>query len=66
MGIVIVDGQQIEISDRDRLNGIEVARRIGVEIPHYCWHPGLSDRFESFAALVDDERASAKDLEEDD
>jgi NADH-quinone oxidoreductase subunit G len=42
MGIVIVDGQQIEISDRDRLNGIEVARRIGVEIPHYCWHPGLT------------------------
>ena len=28
------------------------------------WYPGLSDRFESFAALVDDERASAKDLED--
>jgi hypothetical protein len=30
------------------------------------WWPGLSDRFESFAALVDDERASAKVLDEDD
>ena len=26
MGIVIVDGQEIEIGDRDRLNGIQVAR----------------------------------------
>ena len=42
MGIVIVDGQEIEIRDDERLNGIEVARRAGIEIPHYCWHPGLS------------------------
>lgn len=42
MGIVIVDGQEIEVGEHERLNGIQVARRIGVEIPHYCWHPGLS------------------------
>ncbi|HEY2760141.1 MAG TPA: 2Fe-2S iron-sulfur cluster-binding protein [Pirellulales bacterium] len=42
MGIVIVDGQQIEIGDHERLNGIQAARRIGVEIPHYCWHAGLT------------------------
>ena len=42
MGIVIVDGQQIEIGDHDRLNGIQAARRVGVEIPHYCWHAGLT------------------------
>ena len=29
-------------AENERLNGIEAARRAGVEIPHYCWHPGLS------------------------
>ena len=42
MAIVIVNGQEIEIGDDERLNGIQVAKRAGVEIPHYCWHPGLS------------------------
>ena len=42
MGIVIIDGQEIEIADNERLNGIQAARRIGVAIPHYCWHPGLT------------------------
>lgn len=42
MAIVIIDGHEVEIADTERLNGIQVARRAGVEIPHYCWHPGLS------------------------
>ena len=42
MPTVIVDGQPIEISDQERLNGIQAAQRAGVEIPHYCWHPGMS------------------------
>ncbi|MCG8584681.1 MAG: molybdopterin-dependent oxidoreductase [Pirellulales bacterium] len=42
MPTVIVNDQEIEIGDDERLNGIEVARRAGAEIPHYCWHPGLS------------------------
>jgi NADH-quinone oxidoreductase subunit G len=42
MPVVIVDGKEIEIGAEERLNGIQVARRAGVEIPHYCWHPGLS------------------------
>ncbi len=42
MAIVFVDGQQIEIGDKERLNGIQAAARAGIEIPHYCWHPGLS------------------------
>ena len=28
----------------ERLNGIQAAARAGVEIPHYCWHPGLIGR----------------------
>jgi NADH-quinone oxidoreductase subunit G len=42
MPVVIVDGKEIEIGTQERLNGIQVARRAGAEIPHYCWHPGLS------------------------
>jgi NADH-quinone oxidoreductase subunit G len=42
MGTVIIDNQEIEVADSERLNGIQAARRAGVEIPHYCWHPGLS------------------------
>lgn len=42
MPVVIVDGKEIEIGAQERLNGIEVARRAGADVPHYCWHPGLS------------------------
>jgi len=42
MAIVIVDGHQIELADHERLNGIQAAERVGVDIPHYCWHPGLT------------------------
>ena len=42
MAIVLVDGKEIELAAGERLNGIQAAERAGVEIPHYCWHPGLS------------------------
>jgi NADH-quinone oxidoreductase subunit G len=42
MATVIIDGQEIEIGEDERLNGIQAAARAGVEIPHYCWHAGLS------------------------
>jgi NADH-quinone oxidoreductase subunit G len=42
MAEVIVDGKTIEIGDHERLNGIQVARLAGVDVPHYCWHAGLS------------------------
>ncbi|HID77470.1 MAG TPA: 2Fe-2S iron-sulfur cluster binding domain-containing protein [Planctomycetaceae bacterium] len=42
MATIIIDGREIEVPDHERLNLIEAARRVGVEIPHYCWHPGLS------------------------
>ncbi len=42
MPTVIVNGQEITIGDKERLNGIQVAERAGVDIPRYCWHPGLS------------------------
>ncbi|MCE9528737.1 MAG: molybdopterin-dependent oxidoreductase [Planctomycetales bacterium] len=42
MAIVIVDGKPVELTDHERLNGIQAAQRAGVEIPHYCWHAGLT------------------------
>ena len=42
MPIVIIDGKEIEIPAGTRMNAIEAARLAGVEIPHYCWHAGLS------------------------
>ena len=39
---IIVDGQTIEVGAQERLNGIQAAQRAGVEIPHYCWHAGLT------------------------
>jgi NADH-quinone oxidoreductase subunit G len=42
MPLVLIDGKEVELADGERLNGIQAAHRAGVEIPHYCWHPGLS------------------------
>lgn len=42
MPTVTVNGQEIELGEGERLNGIQAAARAGVEIPHYCWHAGLS------------------------
>src|SRR5688500_9942278 len=42
MAIVVIDGIEVEFADSERLNGIQAARKAGVEIPHYCWHAGLS------------------------
>ena len=41
MALALIDNREIEIP-AGRLNGIEAAKLAGVEIPHYCWHPGLS------------------------
>lgn len=42
MATVIIDGQEIQLAEGERLNGVQAAARAGIEIPHYCWHPGLS------------------------
>src|SRR5512138_2511862 len=35
-----LDGQEIPFEQGDTI--IRAAWRQGIEIPHYCWHPGLS------------------------
>ncbi|HEY2839671.1 MAG TPA: 2Fe-2S iron-sulfur cluster-binding protein, partial [Pirellulales bacterium] len=42
MAVVIINNQEVEIGDAERLNGIQAAERAGVDVPHYCWHAGLS------------------------
>ncbi|HEX4381829.1 MAG TPA: 2Fe-2S iron-sulfur cluster-binding protein [Myxococcales bacterium] len=37
---VLVDGVEVEADSRDNL--IEAARRVGVAIPYFCYHPRLS------------------------
>lgn len=40
MGTVLVNDIEVEVGPKD--NVIVAARRAGVEIPHYCWHPDLT------------------------
>lgn len=35
-----IDGKEITVEDG--LNLIQAAERLGIEVPHYCYHPGLS------------------------
>src|SRR5205823_5639807 len=42
MASVTVDGIEVELAPGERLNGIQAAERAGIDIPRYCWHPGLS------------------------
>jgi NADH-quinone oxidoreductase subunit G len=40
MPTVEIDGRRVEVEDG--VTVIQAAERLGIEIPHYCWHPGLS------------------------
>ncbi len=39
-GKITLDGREIPFEKGDSI--IKAAKRAGIEIPHYCWHPGLS------------------------
>ena len=60
MATVIIDGTEIEIPDEERLNGIQAAARVGVEVPHYCWHTGLSVVASCRMCLVETGRRDAE------
>src|SRR6266542_458896 len=49
-----IDGQEVEVAAGT--NVIEAARRIGIEIPHYCYHPGLSIAGQCRLCMVDIEK----------
>jgi NADH-quinone oxidoreductase subunit G len=35
-----IDAQEVEVGEKENL--IDVATRLGVHVPHFCYHPGLS------------------------
>jgi len=46
-----IDGKPIEVEAGTNL--IEAARRLGIEVPHYCYHPGLSIAGQCRLCMVD-------------
>jgi NADH-quinone oxidoreductase subunit G len=49
-----IDGKEIEVAPGTNL--IEAARQAGVEVPHYCYHPGLSIAGQCRLCMVDIEK----------
>jgi NADH-quinone oxidoreductase subunit G len=49
-----INGKEIEVPAGTNL--IEAARRLGVEVPHYCYHPGLSIAGQCRLCMVDIEK----------
>ncbi|HYB42253.1 MAG TPA: molybdopterin-dependent oxidoreductase, partial [Candidatus Methylomirabilis sp.] len=46
-----IDGKEVEVAPGT--NVIEAARQLGIEIPHYCYHPGLSIAGQCRLCMVD-------------
>lgn len=42
MGTVTIDGNEITVGNDEHINVIQAAWRVGISIPHYCWHAGLT------------------------
>ena len=42
MATIIINGHEYPIPEGEKLNAIQMAKRVGVDIPYYCWHPALS------------------------
>jgi NADH-quinone oxidoreductase subunit G len=49
-----INGKELEVPAGTNL--IEAARRVGVEVPHYCYHPGLSIAGQCRLCMVDIEK----------
>jgi NADH-quinone oxidoreductase subunit G len=49
-----IDGKEVEVAPGT--NVIEAARQVGIEIPHYCYHPGLSIAGQCRLCMVDVEK----------
>ncbi len=42
MATIIINGEDHELPEGEKLNAIQAAKLAGVDIPYYCWHPALS------------------------
>ena len=50
-----IDGRKVEVEPGTTV--IQAAERLDIEIPHYCWHPGLSIAGNCRMCLVDIEKS---------
>ncbi|MGA2032216.1 MAG: 2Fe-2S iron-sulfur cluster-binding protein [Thermoguttaceae bacterium] len=57
---VIIDGRELEIPAGRRVNAIEAAALVGIQIPFYCYHPGLAVVGSCRMCLVEVGRVDAK------
>lgn len=55
MGTITFNGKEIPFDDGDNI--IEAAKKAGTEIPHYCYHPGLTVVAQCRMCLVEIEGA---------
>jgi NADH-quinone oxidoreductase subunit G len=42
MATIIINNNEYTIPVGEKLNAIQMAQRVGIDIPYYCWHPALS------------------------
>ena len=42
MATIIINSNEYAIPEGEKLNAIQMAKRVGIEVPYYCWHPALS------------------------
>jgi NADH-quinone oxidoreductase subunit G len=55
MVALTIDGHEVAVPKGTTL--LEAARRVGKDVPHYCWHPGLSAPAQCRMCLVEVEGA---------
>ena len=55
-----LDGKELPFQPGDTI--IRAAWRQGVEIPHYCWHPGLSVAANCRMCLVEVSRPGGRQM----
>jgi NADH-quinone oxidoreductase subunit G len=54
MPTLTIDGTEISVEKGTTI--IRAAEQLGIEVPHYCWHPGLSIAGNCRMCLVDIEK----------
>jgi NADH-quinone oxidoreductase subunit G len=42
MATILINGVEYPIPEGEKVNAIQMALRVGITIPYYCWHPALS------------------------
>ena len=51
--MALIKLNDLEVEVPDGINVVEAARMHGIEVPHYCYHPGLSSPANCRMCLVE-------------